>query len=80
LRTAKILGTENAKIRISKSTSITETSASPFAENAGALSWKRTLNGKKIVSPSFSLQNREQGTVDLENEDNIKLMILDSNL
>jgi hypothetical protein len=47
LKTAKIHGMENAKIRISKSTSITETSASQFAENAGAKSRKRILNGKK---------------------------------
>jgi hypothetical protein len=50
LKTAKIPGTENAKIQISKSTSITEISASPFAESAGAPSLKRTLNGKKIRS------------------------------
>jgi len=48
LKTAKILGTENAKIQISKSTSITKTSASPYAESAGAPSRKRTLNGKKL--------------------------------
>jgi hypothetical protein len=80
LKTAKILGTENAKIQISKSTSITKTSAYPYAKNAGAPSRKRTLNGKKIVAPSLSLQNREQHTVDLENEDYVKLMILDLNL
>jgi len=46
LKTAKILGTENAKIQISKSTSFTRIIASPFAENVGVTSWKRTLNGK----------------------------------
>jgi hypothetical protein len=47
LRTAKILGTENAKTQTSKSTSIIKTSASPYAENAGEPSQKRTSNGKK---------------------------------
>jgi len=55
LRTAKILGTENAKIQTSKSTSITETSAFPFAESAGAPSQKRTLNGKKFSHSSVDV-------------------------
>jgi hypothetical protein len=48
VRAAKILGTENAKTQTSKSTSITETSASPYAENAGEPSQKRILNGKNV--------------------------------
>ena len=36
---------ENAKTWTSKSTSITETNVSPYAENAGAQSQKKTSNG-----------------------------------
>ncbi|UCC58315.1 MAG: hypothetical protein JSW14_08240 [Candidatus Bathyarchaeum sp.] len=47
MRTARILGMENAKTRISQSTSITETGASPYAETAGVTLQKTILNGKK---------------------------------
>jgi hypothetical protein len=39
---------ENAKIQTLKYTYITKTSAFPSAENAGAKSQKRTLNGKML--------------------------------
>jgi hypothetical protein len=47
LKAAKILGTENAKKQTLKSTSTTETSAYPSAENAGKPLQRKTLNGKK---------------------------------
>jgi PAS domain-containing protein len=50
LKTVKILGMKNAKIQTSKSTYTTETSASPYAENAGAKSRKTMLNGKNSFS------------------------------
>jgi hypothetical protein len=50
LNAAKTLGKEDAKIQTSKSTFITKTSASPSAENAGAPSQKRTLNGKNGIT------------------------------
>ncbi len=37
-------------MRTSKFTFITETSAFPFAENVGASSRKRILNGKKLTN------------------------------
>jgi hypothetical protein len=46
LKAAKILGTENAKKQTSKSTSTTETSAYPSAENAGKPSQRKISNGK----------------------------------
>jgi hypothetical protein len=49
LKAAKILGTENAKKQTSKSTSTTETSAYPSAENAGKPSQRKTSNGKNMT-------------------------------
>jgi len=48
VKLAKILGTENAETRTLKFTSITKTSVSPSAENAGKQSQKETLNGKSL--------------------------------
>jgi len=71
---------ENAKIWISKSTSITETSAFPFAESVGAPSRKRTLNGKKLWHQACHCKIENKIPFALGNKDNVKLTILDLNL
>jgi hypothetical protein len=50
LKLAEILGKENAKMRMLQSTSITGTSASQYAEIAGASSPTTMLNGKITTS------------------------------
>jgi len=54
-----------------KSTSITKTSAYPYAESAGAPSRKRTLNGKKLWHQSC--QCKIENNISLTSETRITL-------
>jgi hypothetical protein len=49
VKTARILGMENAETRILRFTFFTKTNVFPFAESVGALSRKTIVNGKNLL-------------------------------